>query len=384
MKIAHLCLSCFYVDGYAYQENQLVAEHVRTGHDVHVLASTDSFDKHGLPTSVSPGTYMGTDGAQVTRLQYRFSNLPMLARKLRLYVGLSERLQRLAPDVIVFHGLCAGALLTVARYARKNPDVVLYADSHEDHHNSGRTWLSRWGLHYSYYRPIIRSALPQISSVLCVSVETMNYVEERYGIGPAQLEYFPLGGTVLSDDEYLTTRAGVRCEFGWTSDNRVFLQSGKIDAIKRLDWTIDAFAQIPDPHARLVIAGQLLPDVREELEPLIARDERILPLGWVTPKRLQELLCAADVYLQPGSQSATMQMALCCRKPVILDDVPSHRKLVSNNGMLIQGRRQLATMVSKMHEISDAELQLMSDGSREVASLYLDYKQQAKRLLLAD
>ena len=41
MKIIHLCLSCFYIDNYRYQENELVREHVTDGHEVLVVASTD-------------------------------------------------------------------------------------------------------------------------------------------------------------------------------------------------------------------------------------------------------------------------------------------------------------------------------------------------------
>ena len=59
MKILHCCLSCFYIDGYSYQENELIREHVQAGHDVLVLASTESFDETQKKTYLNPGEYIG-------------------------------------------------------------------------------------------------------------------------------------------------------------------------------------------------------------------------------------------------------------------------------------------------------------------------------------
>ena len=114
MKILHLCLSCFYIDRYAYQENMLIAEHVRAGHSVHVLASTETFGSDGKLTHVAPSVYMGTEGAMVERLPYRFAQTPRLAQKIRAYVGLQARIEAIDPDVIVFHGLCSYALFEVS------------------------------------------------------------------------------------------------------------------------------------------------------------------------------------------------------------------------------------------------------------------------------
>lgn len=44
MKILHFCLSCFYIDNYDYQENQLVRVNVEDGHDVLVVASTETYN----------------------------------------------------------------------------------------------------------------------------------------------------------------------------------------------------------------------------------------------------------------------------------------------------------------------------------------------------
>lgn len=383
MKVIHFCLSCFYIDGFAYQENKLAAQHVADGHEVTVVASTEVFNAERQLDYTSPGEYMGTDGARVIRLPYR-SGLPhRVAKKVRSYPGVGRILDELQPDVIVFHGLCAWELVTVARYVRKNPQVRLYADCHEDFNNSARNFLSEWLLHRLFYRQVLSWSRGHISSVLCVSTESIEFAHEVYGVPRSQLEYFPLGGEIPDDDTYAHTRRSVRSEFGWSDSDRVFLQSGKIDQAKRLDRTLEALSRHRDPHIRLVIAGHLMPDVRASLEPIIRADARVTFLEWVTPERLQQLLCAADVYVQPGSQSATMQMALCCRRPVIVDDVPSHRKLITGNGVLVNSVDSLCEAIGRLSRMDADALHGMSAASHATARRFLDYRQQAQRLLQA-
>ena len=63
MRILHLCLSAFYIDEAGYQENHLVQQHVKDGHEVLVIASTETFDgKGGLNCK---GGSIWVDGAKV-------------------------------------------------------------------------------------------------------------------------------------------------------------------------------------------------------------------------------------------------------------------------------------------------------------------------------
>jgi 1,2-diacylglycerol 3-alpha-glucosyltransferase len=380
MKILHLCLSCFYIDGYAYQENMLVAEHVRAGHSVHVLASTETFGSDGRLSYVAPSSYMGSDGAMVERLPYRFASVPRFAQKIRAYPGVTARLREIAPDVIVFHGLSAYALLEVSRYVKQNRGVVLYADSHEDFNNSARVWVSKWLLHFLFYRAIFQMSLPSIRSVLCVSKETELFTRDFYGCPAAKIEYLPLGGKVFSDEEYNQLRKTVRAEYQWSDDLRIFVQSGKFDTAKRLLDSLAAFSALPDQNLRLVLAGVFMSDIKDQVEDLVRKDPRIIELGWLDTQRLTSLLVGADVYVQPGSQSATMQMALCCRKPVIVADVISHHALVSSNGWFISSNQSLYQALKSAALIQKSKLEAMSAQSAEIAANILDYAMQARKL----
>jgi 1,2-diacylglycerol 3-alpha-glucosyltransferase len=382
VKIAHLCLSCFYVDGFSYQENELVRQHVLDGHDVVVIASTESFGPDGALKHVQPGSYMGTDGARVIRLPYRRWIPKMLAPKLRLHPDVHNLLSAERPDAILFHGLCGWELLAVSRYKRDHPDVAFFADSHEDFNNSARSFLSRYLLHWSYYRTILHATLHSIDKVLCISDETISFVRDFYRVPVQKIEFFPLGGKVLSDQAYFDARAATRSAYSILDTHTLLVQSGKMDVHKKLLQSLQAFVRQPDPDLRFLVVGHLHDDIAAEAMKLIDADSRIVFAGWKSAAHLQSILCAADVYVQPGTQSATMQMSLCLRCAVILDDVPSHRRYVGQNGWLIGKDRTLDEVLAEISR-SPQQLKAMAEHSHAFAIKHLDYQTLADRITRA-
>lgn len=380
MRVAHVCLSCFYIDGFAYQENELVRQHVKDGHEVTVIASTETFGSDGRLTYVEPSSYMGKDGARVTRLPYRRFLPHRLMRKLRLHPGVHDLLSQFKPEVILFHGLCGWELHAVARYKRENPAVRLYVDSHEDQNNSARTFVSRNLLHRLYYAWIIRRCRRDFDKILCVSLETMEFVQQTYGVPASEVEFYPLGGRVFDDVEYADRRVRGRRDAGVQDNEVMLLQTGKMGRRKKVLESLSSFTRVPGPQLRLVLVGSLDEEIRPEVEKIIASDARIRFLGWKAGEELNDLLCAADVYVQPGTQSATMQMSLCARCPVILDNAPSHKPFVEGNGWLVRSVDQL-TSAFRQVETDPGALNAMSHRSLAIARSLLDYRTLAARVL---
>lgn len=380
MRVAHVCLSCFYIDGFGYQENELVRQHVADGHEVTVIASTETFGADRRLAYIAPSSYVGKDGAPVIRLPYRKLLPHRLMRKLRLHPGVLDLLRTIQPEVIMFHGLCGWELYAAARYKCEHPGVRLYVDSHEDRHNSARGFWSKHLLHRFYYAWIIRRCRRHFDKILCVSLETMDFVQQTYGVPADQLEFYPLGGRVFDDAEYQERRERGRRHAGVSDDEVMLLQSGKMGPRKRVLESLRAFSRTPGTHLRFVLAGSFDEELRAAAEAIIAADERIAFLGWKSPEELGDLLCGADVYVQPGTQSATMQTSLCARCPVILDDVPSHAPYMTGNGWLI---RQPADLENAFAEISadPSVLDAMASKSLAIAKRLLDYRTLAARLL---
>jgi 1,2-diacylglycerol 3-alpha-glucosyltransferase len=380
LKIVHVCLSCFYIDGYAYQENILVAEHVRAGHEVQVIASTESYDLNGQLTYLTPGSYSGTDGAAVTRLQYRYNVFPRLARKVRAHIGLDKILEESEPEIIFFHGLCAWSLLTVTAYVRRNPGVKLFADCHEDSNNSARTWSSRELLHKRFYKPIFRRCIDQIHEVLCITVESLQFAIDFYGSPRDKTRIFPLGCTIELPELIARRRTDFRLRNGFVDTDIVIAQTGKLDNTKQLEKSLKSFCANPSPHIKLVIAGKMTDDVRSVCLPLIQSDSRVLDLGWQTSDELRTVLAGADCFLQPFGQTASTQMAMGYGCVILAQDLPSHRWLVGDNGYLFKDANELDNVFKWVVE-NQVRLDQLQMATSHFAASHLDYRQLALQIV---
>ncbi|GAA0198001.1 hypothetical protein GCM10009123_01540 [Kangiella japonica] len=377
MKVAHVCLSCFYIDGFNYQENQLVRQHVKQGHDVIVIASTENYI-NGKISYVRPDKYLGDDGAQVIRLAYTKKLPKSLGRKLRVHDGFYDSLVVFKPDVVVFHGVCTWEIRTMVKYGKNYQNVKIWYDTHTDSNNSMLNLPSKI-LHNVFYKPIFKSVAKDIAKILCISKETENFIVEEYQYPRDRCVFFPLGGDIISNERFLSLRANKRAEFNLDSQQKLFVQTGKFTPRKKLIDTLTAFSKIDRNDIRLVIAGILVDENEQQALELIERDERITYLGWCDNEQLEALLCAADVYVQPGTQSATMQMSMCMRCAVIIDDVPSHEPYVKGNGWLLNESLSLYEALNSASESN--QLPIMQARSFEIAEQLLDYSKMARKLI---
>lgn len=379
MKIIHFCLSSFYIDNQLYQENELVRQHVEAGHEVLVIASTEVFDDKGNVSYCQSCEYTGADGAKVIRLPYSFWLPHFIASRLRIYPGVYKLLEGFSPDVIMFHGASAWELNTVANYVGCNPHVIFNIDSHADAVNSAHGPLSLEVLHKRFYAPILRNAMRFSGPLLCVSKTVMQFAENIYCVPRERIEFFPLGGRIIEEQVRRSLRLSFRKKMNISDNEVLIVQSGKQNKLKKLTSSLRAFAQVDNPNLKFMIVGILQDDIRSECERLIAEDLRVEFIGWQDASALTEILCAADVYLQPGTQSATMQHSLCCGCAVVLDNIEAHLPYVSGNGWLVSTENDLK---NTFMEVAQADLEKYKAVSLELASNMLDYVKLAERILV--
>lgn len=379
LRIVHLCLSNFYYDNFSYQENLLVRQNIKDGHNVLVIASTESLDKNGSVSFLSCSKYLGSDGANVVRLPYNEFVPKKIRHKFRSYDGLFNELSKFVPNIIYFHGISAYELLVVKKYKILNPKVKFIVDVHSDKNNSATNWISKNFLHKVFYKSIFQSTLPYIDKVFCCSMEAMDFAIELYGAPKEKAEFYPLGGFCLDDQEYNSKREKQREQLKLTDNNIMLLQTGKFNKKKKLLEALENFIKVDDPSLVYIVAGSLEQDIKDDALKLISLDKRINYIGWVDAERIESLLCASDVYIQPGSQSATMQQSLCLRNPVVLDNVKSHYPFVKGNGWLIDSTDELEGIFNVIVKSKD-NLNSMSKFSFSIAHNLLDYKKLAHRI----
>lgn len=379
MRIVHCCFCCFYIDGYAYQENLLPLQNHQDGHEVLILASTQSF-QDGREAYVEARSYENEYGIPVVRLPFQRFGSDALTHKLKKLSQVTQHLEAFKPDVIYLHGLCSLSNLEVYSYKKKHPEVCLLCDTHADIHNSGTNWVSKYLQHRLLWRSVVKKIQPQAEKIYCISDECLDYARENFKADPKKLVWYPLGVSCPEEEEMQRLRAERRREMGLNEDTLLFVHSGKMDKAKRTVEILDAFAGVKGENMCLAIAGNFLPEVREEADKKIAADARVRYVGWQNQEQLLSLLCAADVYVQPGSQSATMQNSLGCGCAEMLYPHKSHTPYMSNgNGWFVETAADMA----KAFEDAAADIERvrqMGRNSRDYALKTLDYSMLAKRM----
>lgn len=380
MKVLHICLASHFTEGLTYQDNILSEENVKDGHDVLVVSDCFKYID-GKLTKVSEENVILQNGVHLIRINYDYILNDFISSKIRKVNGLNRLILDFKPDIILFHGVAGWEMLTVAKYKKLNPFIKLYIDSHEDFNNSGTNFISYFFQYVIFNRLIVSSVKKYVNKFLFLTIESKEFLMKAYCLKNEEMEFYPLGGNILPDTEYIEKRENSRKKINVNFDNIVFLQTGKFDYQKKLIETVKLFSLTKNNNYKYVIAGMLPEEMNKELSELIKLDSRIQYLGWVNSEELEILLCAADVYVQPGSQSATMQMSLCARCAVILHDFPSHRHIFSDNGWLVKTDDELKNVFLSIDN-NPEQIHEMSKKSYEFAKEYLDYTKLAKRILL--
>lgn len=373
MRILHCCLSCFYIDDYNYQENILPIINKEDGHEVKIIASTETYIDGKRLGYVKPRAYYTKEGINIVRLPYRRILPHWLVKKLRMYEGLKEEIESFTPDVILFHGASAYDLVTVAQYKKKNPNVRIYVDSHEDFNNSARSFISKYILHWCFYRIVLKSVLHEIEKMLFITLESRQFLHDFYGVEDSKLEFFPLGGRILKDEEYASNRRILR-ERHRISDNEILLiHSGKLTSGKRTLELIDAFINVKHSNLHLIVIGSAESEMELEIERRVGIDKRIEYLGWKTAEELNQYLCACDLYVQPGTQSVTMQNAVCSKCAVAIYPYKSHTYLLEDDAFYISSQLEIEKLlieISEHREVLEEKRKLIGERANKM----LDYR----------
>lgn len=380
MKILHLCFGCFYIDGYNYQENVLPRINREDGHDVRILASTETYVDNVHLGYVEPREYVTEYGVPIKRLPYVKIGTAFTTHKIRKYPHIYEEIAAFSPDIIMIHSLAFWSVLDVIRYKKDHPEVKLYADTHADHYTSGTNWLSLHVLNRIFYRHLVQKALPYLEKYLCISDECRRFSIENYGVPESVTEFYPLGGTIPGPEEYDAARQHRRAELGLGPDELLLVHAGKLEPAKKTDGLLRAFAAVPELKAKLAVIGSIPEETRTQLLSQMNTDPRVVYLGWKNGDELVEYLCAADLYCQPGKVSAIMQNAVCAGCPILLYPHPGYVKDYDYGNILwVRNETEITAELQKI-AAGKVNLPALRHNSQRCAEELLDYRALAARL----
>lgn len=318
MKIVHLCVSCFFIDGYSYQENILPKYHVKMGHDVTVVASLVSFGADGKPCLLrEEGTYYDKDnGYKVIRLDYKRGMLDRLYRRLRIYSRLRAVLEQERPDIIFTHGVSFGSYRAVTGYMDDHPGTRLFGDSHADYVNSATNFLSKHVLHGIIWRHAARRLDRYMIRCFGVTPLRCDFLVEMYGLPRRKVDFLPMG----VDDEAIPenraeVRAAIREELSIPQDGFVIFTGGKIDERKNIHRLLDAVGSTGDGRIHVIICGTVTPEMRDVIESKVSHNVHLL--GWCNAERVMACMVASDMACFPGTHSTLWEQAVGVGLPAV-------------------------------------------------------------------
>lgn len=318
MRILHCCLACFYIDNYSYQENILPRYHKLMGHEVKIVASTESFDKNGLITYVEPKRYANEDGIEVVRLPY-VKYLPnKVVKKLRRYKGLWEELIDFEPEFIFIHDVQFLDIDIIKKYA-KTHEVKIVADCHADFSNSARNFISKNILHGVVYKHCAQLIEPYVTKFYGVLPARVDFLKNVYKLPAEKVDLLVMGSEDVKAEEAMNPeRISLNREnYGVDSTDFLIVFGGKIDKYKtQVLMLMDAVNSMEDKSVKLLVFGSIVPDMKKAVEERCG--DRVKYLGWATSDQSYDYFGMADVVCFPGRHSVYWEQVAGMGIPLIV------------------------------------------------------------------
>ena len=308
-------------DGLTYQENIITKYHRQMGLEVTIIASQYVWSKDGKKVLTDKTNYRNSDDVKVIRLPVRRGTVDS---RLKVYPNLYQTVESEAPDILFIHSCQFLDTLTLARYARKHPNVRVYADNHVDYSNGAHGWVSKNLLHKGLWRFCLHRLEPYVTRFYGVLPTRVDLLRELYHLPASKCELLVMGG----DDEMVQraaqpeVRSRIRAQYGIAEDDFLIVTGGKIDAFKTQTLLLmEAVQKLPHERVRLIVFGSVAQDLKERVETL-ADGKRVQYIGWVQATDSYDYFAAADLVVFPGRHSVFWEQVAAQGIPMLVKDWP--------------------------------------------------------------
>lgn len=319
MKILHVCLGCFYIDNFSYQENMIPKFHKKMGYDVEILASTLSFDDTGNACNVEAKSYINEYGIKVTRLPYKKGVSKKIGKFFRVYNGVKEELESIRPDILFIHGCQFCDIQYVVEYAKKYK-VKIYVDNHADFSNSARNWFSKNIMHKIFWKHCAQLILPYVSKFYGVLPARVDFLKDIYNIPEDKVDLLVMG----ADDDMIeqvireNRRSQLRNKYGIKDTDFLIITGGKIDHAKeQVIQLLQSIKRLNIDKVKCIVFGSIVDDMKDKIFSL-CDDEQIIYVGWLDNKKTYEFLYASDLAIYPGRHSVLWEQTVGLGIPMIV------------------------------------------------------------------
>lgn len=165
------------------------------------------------------------------------------------------------------------------------------------------------------------------------------------------------------------TREEARAKLGLPDVARVYLYFGYIKPYKGVEELIQAFSQVRDEGAILLIAGKPLDkSIKQKVEALAANDTRVRTfLEYIADDDIQNYFRAADVVIFPfrnTQTSGSLMLAMSYGRPIIAPRIATLPEYVDNSSGILFDPDLPGDLTRAIHDASRAPLEQLARNAR--------------------
>lgn len=384
MKIVHIAISCFYIEGWGYQENLLPKYHKKAGHDVYMISSRFNKDECNKPCSRPAGEYVNNDGIKVTILDYAKPNVFHKLLRLQPIEGLYQKLDQIKPDVIFVHGGGSVSSLDIVRYARHHSNVHIYADQHGDYYNAPVDTLKHKLIAKFIAGYFVRALAKHTKKYWGVTPWRVDYLQKVYGLNKRKTDLLVMG----ADDDFIRIdnrkyiKSTLCTEYNIPTDSFLIVTGGKIDKTKNIHNLMSAVEDIHRcSEITLVVFGSISNDVKDEVERILNTNPNIRYIGWLNNEQIIDWMLAAQLVVFPGTHSVLWESCVACGTPMVVNDWPGmHHVDIGGNCKFVNGsnKNELANVITHLIDYPTEYAKMVEAANGEKRKEFL-YSNIAKR-----
>ena len=385
MKIVYVARK--FLEGFAYQDNELADMHARLGHEVTVITSQS--DDSSLYFDMSLIKKSKAVSSKKKSADFRIIRLP-LKHKVNFrfweFKNLISTLEEIEPDLIFFHGSPMFCLLDLAKYKKKHPGITLVMDCHNDYNNAGHGIVSRVLMHKIIYRSIIYKTRNEVDLYYYLAPNIRIFMKDMYRIPDRKLKFLPRGGILENMDfaNEVKIRREIREQLHIGTDDVVVISGGKLDSKKMSHHLCEAINDLNKPNVHLILFGTVDKNYEEQLQKAVNGNPKIHLIGWIASENVYNYFFASDIACFPGGHSVMWEQAICCGLPLIVKDwyKGMYYLNVKRNVLLLEDSdvRYIKPALSSL--IDHPELRVeMSLNARNEVQKFFSYRRIAESIL---
>jgi glycosyltransferase involved in cell wall biosynthesis len=318
MKIVHL-IAYFHPD-LRYQENHLVAEQVKEGHEVIVITSNLNFSFPNYENTMLPVIGPRKKKTCVQKQNgYTTHYLPTyfdISGRV-LLKGYLSLVKSINPDLVIAHGVTQLHTLGIIYSNTKSKIIVdehvLYSDITS---SKGRKIFYRtWGLLFS--KKLQKTA----SKIVAISAGVNKLLTSLLKIEADKIQVISLGADSNTYFPSATLGSEFRKKYNIASDAIVIGYTGKIGEYKSVHLLIEAVNKIEYPNLHILIVGNIISSYKPTFEKSVkASRVPVTVLEALPSQYLNSVYNACDIVAWPAHQTISTVDASSCGKPIICSD----------------------------------------------------------------